>query len=152
MLVNKCRDFYLQDRNANFDFEPSGEDFLSPTLMEADLMTRVMDSAEFAQWLHNFLPGLSDVDGESWLQPGRVADPTDGRLVHIDGLNLTRAWALAGIAQHLPVDDQRLEPLLRCAAAHRARGLDAVTGEHYAGSHWLASFAVYLLARDNPTS
>ena len=126
-------------------YEPSGHDFLSPCLAEADFMRRVLPAAEFGAWLDGFLPGLAHAEDATWLPPAVVSDRSDGKLAHLDGLNLSRAWALEGIAAALPSTDPRRPALAAAAAAHRTSGLAAVTGEHYAGGHWLGSFATYLV-------
>ena len=99
----------------------------------------------FADWLHRFLPGIPDDASAGWLEPAVVNDPTDGKLVHLDGLNLSRAWMLDGIVAGLPAGDGRRPALLAAAAAHRASGLASVTGATYEGGHWLGTFAAYLL-------
>jgi hypothetical protein len=147
LLLAKARQFYLADKNCPLAYEPSGEDFLSPCLAEADLMRRVLSPPEFASWLHTFLPQIPRDGSASWLQTQKSTDPSDPKLAHIDGLNLSRAWMLEGIASGLPANDPRLKSLAACAAAHRSAGLTAVTGEHYEGGHWLGSFAVYLVTR-----
>ncbi|HSK08176.1 MAG TPA: DUF2891 domain-containing protein [Vicinamibacterales bacterium] len=144
LLASRVRDFYLEDRACPFDWEPSGHDFLSPCLAEADLMRRVLEPERFAAWLHQFLPGIPPKDTPAWLEPAVVTDPSDPKLAHLDGLNLSRAWMLEGIAGGLPEGDGRLPALSGAAARHREAGLRAVTGEHYEGGHWLGSFAVYL--------
>lgn len=146
LLAGKARDFYLNDRNAPLDYEPSGEDFLSPCLGEADVMRRVLPSAEFASWLLKFLPQISS-SKDLWLQPVVSPDRSDPKFSHLDGLNLSRAWMLEGIAVSLPDSDERLSSIMAVAEEHRRRGLEAVTGEHYEGGHWLGSFAVYLVTR-----
>jgi hypothetical protein len=144
LLEERTRHYYLADRDCPMAYEPSGQDFLSPCLAEADLVRRVLPPPAFAAWLGAFLPRLP-LDGSSaWLQPAVVTDPADGKLAHLDGLNLSRAWMLEGIAAGLPNDDPRITSLRATAAAHRASGLRAVTGEHYEGGHWLGSFAIYL--------
>jgi hypothetical protein len=145
-LVTRSRQFYAGDRACPLAYEPSGEDFLSPCLMQADLMRRVIPAAEYPDWLAAFLPGIPEDGSAGWIEPGTVVDPTDGKLVHLDGFNLSRAWNLEGIAAGLAVDDRRRTSLLAAAAQHRATGLAAVTDEHYAGGHWLASFATYLVS------
>ncbi|HEY3770635.1 MAG TPA: DUF2891 domain-containing protein [Candidatus Angelobacter sp.] len=145
MLLGKAREFYSSDKNCPLAYEPSGEDFLSPCLAEADAMRRVLSPADFAQWLHQFMPQIST--GDSWLHPEKSPDQSDPKLAHIDGLNLSRAWMLEGIASGLPKNDPRIAVLERTVAAHRNAGLAAVTGEHYEGGHWLGSFAVYLTTR-----
>jgi hypothetical protein len=149
VLTDAAQRFYLHDRNCPIAYEPSGEDFLSPCLAEADFMRRVLDPVTFGRWLTQFLPGiLSKPDSAkldlAWLQPGVVTDRADPKLAHIDGLNLSRAWMLEGIAHGLPIGDGRVAALRAMAARHRDAALAAVTGEHYEGGHWLGTFAVYL--------
>lgn len=146
-LEAKTLSFHREDVNCPLAYEPSGEDFLSPCLMEADLMRRVMTQEEFAEWLGAFLPQIpTDASGD-WLSPGVVLDASDGKLVHLDGVNLSRAWALEGIATSLPEGDPRTDALLAAAELHREVGVAAVSDEHYSGSHWLASFATYLTTK-----
>ena len=147
LVVEKVRAFHLNDRNCPLDYEPSGQDFLSPCIAEADLMRRILPPPEFAAWLTTFLPRLSTTDSATWLPLAVVTDRADGKLAHLDGLNLSRAWMLEGIASGLLAGDPRRRPLLAAADAHAASGLAAVTGEHYAGGHWLGSFATYLTTR-----
>jgi hypothetical protein len=132
------RRFYVADQACPLAYEPSGEDFLSPCIAEADVVRRVLPPKELATWLRRFLP--SGVV----LRPEIVTDPSDPKLAHLDGLNLSRAWMLEGIASALPPKDPRIAAIRASAAAHREAGLAAVTGEHYEGGHWLGSFAVYL--------
>ena len=129
--------FYASDVNGPIAFEPSGEDFLSPCLAEADLMRRLYSQNKYTLWFDRFLPEIS-------LEPTVSPDRTDGKLVHLDGLNLSRAWMLRGIAGALPENHSRRPMLLEMAEAHRKAGLQAVTSEHYEGGHWLGTFAVYL--------
>jgi hypothetical protein len=147
MLVAKVREFHMKDRDCPISYEPSGQDFLSPCIAEADLMRRVMSPGEFASWLTTFLPAIPKTGTATWLPIGVVTDKTDGKLAHLDGLNLSRAWMLEGIAAGLPPNDTRRPALLAAAQTHATSGLAAVTGEHYAGAHWLGSFAVYLTTR-----
>jgi hypothetical protein len=144
LLTNKIREFYLKDRNCPLAYEPSGEDFLSPCIAEADVVRRVLTPTEFGTWLTKFMPQIPTT-GAVFLKPAVVTDPTDPKLAHLDGLNLSRAWMLEGIASALPAKDPRLASINATAAAHRTKGLAAVTGEHYEGGHWLGSFAVYLV-------
>jgi hypothetical protein len=145
-LDAKSREFYARDRSCPLAYEPSGEDFLSPCLGEADLMRRVLPPRDYAAWLTNFLPTLRrDARGSPWLEPAIVTDRADPKLAHLDGLNLSRAWMLRGIASGLPAADSRRGILLAAAEAHAAAALPAVTGEHYTGGHWLGTFAVYLV-------
>ncbi len=146
LLVDRSRAFYLADTACPMTYEPSGQDFVSPCLAEADLMRRVLPAAEFSAWLTSFLPQVptrTGADG-TWLEPGVVLDKTDGKLAHLDGLNLSRAWMLEGIVSALPAGDRRRGALTAAASRHREVGLAAVTGAHYAGGHWLGTFAVYL--------
>ena len=145
LALTRSRDFYAGDVACPLDYEPSGEDFLSPCLGEADLMRRVLALADFARWLSGFLPLLPHDGSADWLAPGIVSDPTDPKLAHLDGLNLSRAWMLEGIASQLPESDPRIHALRAAAAVHREKGLASVTGEHYEGGHWLGTFAVYLV-------
>jgi hypothetical protein len=150
LLADKALRFYREDRRCPLDYEPSGEDFLSPCLAEADFMRRVLAPPEFGQWLSSFLPGIPRAGSArpkadaGWLAPGIVTDRADPKLAHIDGLNLSRAWMLEGIAGRLPHGDARIAALKAAASAHRAAALPAVTAEHYEGGHWLGTFAVYL--------
>jgi hypothetical protein len=145
LVVERSRDYYRADRQCPLAYEPSGEDFLSPCLAEADLMRRVLGPLEFAAWLADFLPSLPTDGSGDWLEPGIVLDPTDPKLAHLDGLNLSRAWMLEGIASGLPEGDPRVAGLRAAATVHREAGLRSVTGEHYEGGHWLGTFAVYLV-------
>ena len=144
LLESAARRFYLNDKSCPLAYEPSGEDFLSPCLAEADFMRRVLDRRAFTEWLTGFLPGIPIDARKTWLSPGIVTDRSDPKLAHIDGLNLSRAWMLEGIAHGLNSDDRRVPALLAVAAHHREAALPAVTGEHYEGGHWLGTFAVYL--------
>jgi len=147
LITERSLAFHLNDRQCPISYEPSGEDFLSPCLMEADLMRRIMPLAQFANWLGEFLPGIP-IDGSGdWLATGIVKDPTDGKLVHLDGVNLSRAWNLENIAAALPENDPRRTALLAAAEIHAQTGIANVSAEHYEGSHWLASFATYLVTR-----
>jgi Protein of unknown function (DUF2891) len=147
LLASKARQFYMGDKDCPLAYEPSGEDFLSPCLGEADVMRRVLPSPEFARWLRTFLPQISPARKGAWLESVVSPDPSDPRLAHLDGLNLSRAWMLEGIAAGLPAGDKRLPMIVSAAEEHRRAGLAAVTGKHYEGGHWLGSFAVYLVTR-----
>lgn len=144
VLVATSRELYLADRDCPLAYEPSGHDFLSPCLAEADLARRLLPAEEFAAWLARFLPDLPGDAGPEWLPTARVTDRVDGKLAHIDGLNLSRAWMLEGIAAALPVGDLRRISLRAAAAAHARAGLEGVSAAHYSGGHWLGSFATYL--------
>jgi hypothetical protein len=147
LVSDSARKFFLADKNCPLAYEPSGEDFLSPSLGEADAMRRVLSRSEFAKWLKEFMPQIPPTANADWLPVTISPDPSDPKLAHLDGLNLSRAWMLEGILSALPSDDPRRGALQAAATAHRRAGLAAVTGEHYEGGHWLGSFAVYLTTR-----
>ena len=144
IILSRASFYYGQDKACPIAYEPSGEDLFSPCLSEADLMRRVLPPREYAAWLKRFLPQIKGHQAFP-LSPVTVTDSTDPRLVHFDGLNLSRAWMLKGIAAGLPASDARRPVLLKAAAAHETAGVARVASGDYAGEHWLASFAVYLL-------
>jgi hypothetical protein len=133
----------LGDRGCPLSYEPSGQDFLSPCLAEADFVRRLLEPAAFAEWLDDFLPGIARTGVATWLPPAEITDRSDPKLAHLDGLNLSRAWMLEGIARGLPPNDSRISALRAAASTHRGASLGAVTSEHYVGSHWLGTFALY---------
>ncbi|CAN0252546.1 unnamed protein product [Chrysoparadoxa australica] len=144
LLTSRVNDYYQDDTQCPLAYEPSGQDFLSPCLAEADLMRRVMSKKDYSQWLSAFFPSLT-ARTSNWLAPATVTDKTDGKLAHLDGLNISRAWMIEGIMQALPEGDKRLPVLKKALSSHREAGLNAVFGDmHYMGSHWLGSFASYL--------
>jgi hypothetical protein len=145
VLSRRVLELYGRDTLCPIRYEPSGQDFLSPCLAEADLMRRVMPPARFAAWLGAFLPEIPLDGAEDWLKPGVTTDAADGKLAHLDGLNLSRAWMLEGIASGLPEADPRIPALRSAARRHLAAGLAAITGAPYEGGHWLGTFAVYAL-------
>ena len=114
---------------------------------EADLMRRVLSQDEFAKWFDKYLPKLSDGDGGNLLIPVEVSDVTDGYIVHLAGLNLNRGWCMQGIASALPDSDPRVALLKKSASEHADMGFKYVFSGHYAGDHWLATFAIYLQAK-----
>jgi hypothetical protein len=130
MVRSKALDFHRNDRNCPMAYEPSGEDFLSSCLMVADLMRRVMGKSAYVSWLSDFLPEIPTDGSGDWLAVGVVNDPTDGKLVHLDGLNLSRAWALEGMAWALPANDPRRASLLASAKLHGNSGEQAVRTPH----------------------
>ena len=148
LVRDSAKKYFLADKNCPLNYEPSGEDFLSPCLGEADVMRRVLPQKEFANWLKTFMPqipvGREGSENADWLKVAVSPDPSDPKLAHLDGLNLSRAWMLEGILSALPENDPRRAALQAASEAHRHAGLAAVTGEHYEGGHWLGSFAVYL--------
>lgn len=137
-IAERAHFYFWDDSNYPALLEPSGADFFSPALMEADLMRRILAPADFGRWYARFLPKLP----KQLTDPATVTDRTDLQLVHLDGLNLSRAWCLRSLAKVLPA--QRAE-LNAAADRHATAGLRGVTAGDYAGEHWLASFAVYLL-------
>jgi hypothetical protein len=144
LVAGKAKEFYQNDRSCPMAYEPGGQDFLSPCLAEADLMRRVLGKEDYARWLTGFMPSIPDNGKGDWLKLAVVTDPSDGKLAHLDGLNISRAWMLEGMATGLPENDPRLGALLGSAAMHKKSGLASVTGAHYEGGHWLGSFATYL--------
>ncbi len=141
LLVQRSRALYGNDLDCPLNYEPSGHDFLSPCLGEADLMRRVLPADEYAVWLKTFLPGLGK---SNWLPIAQVTDRSDGKLAHLDGLNLSRAWMLEGMVSGLPESDARHNQLKASAQTHKQAGLEGITSGHYEGQHWLGSFAMYL--------
>jgi hypothetical protein len=150
LIAERSRTYFGKDVNYPGNWEPGGEDFFSPALMEADLMRRVMKPAEFQRWFHRFLPQLTTLRFKNLLQPAVVTDRSDPKLVHLDGLNLSRAWCMRSIAAALPANDPARRILAQSARAHAADALAHVASGDYAGEHWLASFAVYLLSTPEP--
>jgi hypothetical protein len=150
LIDERSRTYYARDAAVPAAWEPDGADFFSPSLMEADLMRRVLPAAEFQDWLHRFLPGLGKGEPKNLLEPATVTDRTDPQLVHLDGLNLSRGWCMRSIAAALPARDPARKVLAEAADRHAQAGLRHVQSGDYAGEHWLASFAVYLLATPPP--
>ena len=140
LIVKRAKDFYLQDCDCPLEWEPSGYDFLSPCLQEANLMAEVLKPAEFQKWVKQFMPQI--LKKKFTLEPGKVLDRTDGKLVHLDGLNFSRAWCLYRLGKHLPKQKANLNQI---ADQHLKASMNQVLGSHYMGSHWLASFLVYAL-------
>lgn len=150
LVAERSRTYFAQDVAYPAAWEPGGEDFFSPALMEADLMRRVLPPAEFVRWFHRFLPGVRRGEPQHLLEPAIVTDRSDPKLVHLDGLNLSRAWCLRSIAAALPPNDPARRVLRLAAERHAEAALAHVTSGDYAGEHWLASFAVYLLSTPAP--
>lgn len=148
LIVERSLTFHRSDVSCPLhQYEPSGHDFLSPCLGEADLMRRVVSAEDFSNWLDGLLPGMptNPEEGANWLIPVKASDPNDGKLAHFDGLNLSRGWMLEGIRFGLPGDDSRRQGLTPSIEAHRKAGMDTVLGDMgLMSSHWLGSFAVYL--------
>jgi hypothetical protein len=150
LIVERAQNYYGHDVNYPAAWEPSGEDFFSPALMEADLMRRVMTKPEFGAWFRRFLPGLARNQPKALLEPAIVTDRTDPKLVHLDGVNLSRAWCMRSIANVLPANDPARRILAKSATAHANAALPYIASGNYEGEHWLASFAVYLLTTPAP--
>jgi hypothetical protein len=142
LIERRALDYHGRDRRCDLAFEPSGQDFLSPCLGAADLLRRVLPPDRFAAWLDAALPDVPK-ERSDWLAPLVPSDRADGKLVHLDGLNLSRAWMLAGIASGLPQGDRRRPTLQASARRHAKAGLDALAGQGYEGAHWLGTFATY---------
>ena len=139
LIEKRAKAFYLDDQDCPLEWEPSGFDFLSPCLEEAALMKRVLSKEEFLSWINDFLPELNNEDFD--LEVGKVSDRTDGKLVHLDGVNFSRAWSLNYIAKDLP----EFSHLQNLANKHINYSLPSVVGDSYEGGHWLGSFAIYAL-------
>ncbi len=137
--------WYVEDRDAPAAWEPSGEDFLSPSLTEADLVRRVLPPAELPGWLATFLPGLAHGEPVTLLSPVPVPDRTDGRTGHLDGLALSRAAHLRSLGAALPHDDVRRPVLERAADAHLEAGLASLDEPGFLSTHWLSTFAALAL-------
>jgi hypothetical protein len=146
LIEERSRSYYAADADIPAAWEPSGADFLSPSLMEADLMRRVLQPAEFRAWLIRFLPGLPRGEPKILFTPAVVTDRSDPQLVHLDGVNLSRAWCMTSIAAALPKGDPARKVLADSAVRHAEAALRHVASGDYVGEHWLASFAVYLLS------
>ena len=142
-LIGNIQTYYLGDHNYPTGYEPSGEDFFSPGLNEADCVRRILNPQSYASWLTRFLPDLTTPPDSPFLSPVVVSDITDSRLVHLAGLNFSRAWTLQGIATHLIETDSRRDQLFRAAELHARHGQDYLFSGHYGGDHWLATFAIY---------
>ncbi len=145
LVVERSRDYYLGDTDYPAKLEPSGSDFLSPALVEADLMRRVLSPEEFARWFEAYLPAMRDGQPANLLEIAVVTDRSDPQLGHLDGLNLSRAWAMRNVALALPPDSRARAFLADAAHTHAVDALQHVATGHYEGEHWLASFAVFLL-------
>ncbi len=148
LIVERSLMYFSADRNYSAEWEPGGGDFLSPALVETDLMRRVLSYDEFREWLWGFLPGLARGEPASLFRPASVADRTDPQIVHLDGLNLSRAWCMRNIASALSPQDPAYTVLTEAADRHEQASLRHVASGDYMGEHWLASFAVYLLSLD----
>jgi len=148
LLAERAEAYYAGDTDYPAAWEPGGDDFFSPCLLEADLMRRVMPTDAFTAWFEAFLPRLDEGIPASLLEPATVSDRSDPKIVHLDGLNLSRAWCMLGIAHALPREHPSRRVLLEAARRHAADALEHVASGHYEGEHWLASFAVFMLSTE----
>jgi Protein of unknown function (DUF2891) len=150
LVEERSRNYFARDAGIPAAWEPDGADFFSPSLTETDLMRRVLPPAEFPAWFGRFLPDAAKGEPKSLFEPATVTDRRDPQLVHLDGLNLSRAWCMRSIAAALPPGDPARKALAASAARHAEAGLRHVASGDYAGEHWLASFAVYLFSTPTP--
>ena len=139
LIEKRAREFYMNDANCPISWEPSGFDFLSACLEEAAIMKRILPKEEFAHWIDAFMPQLKSKEFQ--LETGKVSDRSDGKLVHLDGVNFSRAWSLNKIAENLP----EYAHLKNVANQHINYSLPSIVGDSYEGGHWLGSFAIYAL-------
>jgi hypothetical protein len=145
LIMERSLFYFSNDKNCPASWEPGGEDFFSPCLMEADLMRRVLSTEDFQKWFYRFLPNLKDGAPAVLLNPATVTDRSDGKLVHLDGLNLSRSWCMKHIASVLQENNPVRRILIESAKKHACDALKNISSGDYAGEHWLASFATYLL-------
>src|SRR5262249_26961969 len=143
LIREKAEEWFDEDGDCQV-WEPSGEDFLSPALMEAELMRRALPASEFVAWFDRFLPHVADGQPATLFKPVNVSDRTDGKIGHLDGLNLSRAWCWRALTRGLPSGDRREALMLQAAQVHLNSSISAVRGD-YAGEHWLATFALLAL-------
>ena len=146
LIEDRARDWYAADVDCQA-WEPSGDDFLSPALVEADLMRRVLPSPDFRVWFARFLPGAAQGEPATLFEPASVSDRSDGKIAHLDGLNLSRAWCWRGLASSLGRGDPVSVVALEAAERHLAASLPHIAGD-YMGEHWLATFALLALLND----
>jgi hypothetical protein len=139
LIAQRAKDYFMQDKNCPLSWEPSGYDFISPCLEEIGLMQRILTAEQFLPWLDGFMPQLAKADFQ--LAVGKVSDRTDGKLVHLDGLNFSRAWNLYALAQRYP----QYAHLRHLADQHLAHSYPNLIGDSYEGGHWLGSFAIHAL-------
>lgn len=139
LIAEHARKFYEADTQCPISWEPSGYDFLSPCLEEMNIMRRVLPAEEFTSWLSEFMPQLQQLN--TGLEPVQVSDRTDGKLVHLDGLNFSRAWSLYALAKQYP----QYHHLQQVAHQHMNYSLANLIDDSYEGGHWLGSFAIYAL-------
>jgi hypothetical protein len=145
-VARKAMEWFRPDTDWPARFEPSGHDFLSPALTEAELMTRLLPAETFATWLGEFLPGIADGEPATLFSPVIVSDASEGQIAHLHGLNASRAWCWRRLAERLPPGDARVGPAAAAAASHLAAALPHVTGSDYMVEHWLAAYAVLAMS------
>ncbi|MFC1502709.1 DUF2891 domain-containing protein [bacterium] len=145
LLQERSLSYYRNDHSYPASWEPGGEDFFSASLLEADLMRRVLKEDDFLVWFNRFLPDLK-AELKTVLQPALVSDRSDPKIVHLDGLNLSRAWCMVGIASAFSSDSDVHHILIQSALKHAEQALGHVASGEYEGEHWLATFAVYMLS------
>ncbi|WBL26866.1 DUF2891 domain-containing protein [Zunongwangia sp. HGR-M22] len=143
IISKRAKDFYLKDDNCPIAWEPSGYDFFSPCLEEVDIMRRIMPKNAFFLWIEDFMPELMEKDFS--IEVGEVSDRSDGKLVHLDGLNFSRAWVFNGLADTYP---EKFGHLSSLAENHLSYSFPNLVGDSYEGGHWLGTFAIYALSRD----
>lgn len=145
LITERSNSYFINDKNCPAEFEPNGNDFLSPCLTEADLMRKILPKEEFSKWFHTFLPNIVRGEPKTLLTPAVVGDRSDPQIIHLDGLNLSRAWCMFNIGNALADNDPAKIVLLNAAKLHATDGLSNIASGFYEGEHWLATFAVYLL-------
>lgn len=145
-FTDAARRWYLDDVDYPGGWEPSGHDFLSPALAEAELLASLLPVDEFAGWLGRFLPGIAGGEPRALFTPAIVSDSADGQIAHLRGLNLSRAWCWRRLAETLPPNDQRVPVCAEAARVHAEASLPYVTGDDYMVGHWLAAYAVLLFS------
>jgi hypothetical protein len=145
LIESTARRWFMDDVAYPAHYEPSGADFLSPALTEAELMAQLLEPMEFSAWLARFLPGLERGEPSTLLRPVRVSDATDGQIAHLHGLNLSRAWCFRRLIEALPSDDPRAAPMRRAVELHSEASLAQAAGSDYMVEHWLAAYATLLL-------
>jgi hypothetical protein len=148
LLVSRGLAYFGQDKAYPANWEPHGGDFLSPALIEADLMSQVLSPTDFERWFEDFLPNIANGQPEVLLNPVIISDISDPSLGHLNGLHLSRAWSMLQIAHSLPAQNAAQGVLLESAVRHAQAGLPQVITEDYMGGHWMASFALYLQTRN----
>ena len=152
-LLNSIKKFsnkyFSGDKDCPTRYEPSGTDFLSPCLAEAESMSKTMEKDRFSIWLRTFLPPLTDDKFSPLLSPPLVLDPKDPGIGHLIGLMFHRAWTMNQLASVLPSSDERGDVFTRLAAIHARAGYDIMFDSGYGGEHWLATFAVYMMSESD---